>query len=241
VLSCGRTWRFTALYWVPYTAYFGLPQQITQIERAAGLLGLKRLYAIVRLSAMRSSLSGVGRLERFWDTATEVAHICSLLARRYPGVDPDEAYTLGMMHDCGIPVMLQNFEDFKGFLPELNSCSLPQMHKKQWDRYGSSHFILGAKMARDWHLSENIVQAIKHQPGYKAWLSQSPKDGQDEGRLLLSILLLSKTISESYRRYWRISNNDSQQFELEPVLSFSGLCDYDFMDIREDIIHQLQG
>ncbi|WP_027857974.1 HDOD domain-containing protein [Marinobacterium jannaschii] len=222
------------------TAYFGLPQQITQLERAAGLLGLNRLYAIVRLAAMRSTLSGLGRLERFWDTATEVAHICSLLAQRYPSIDRDEAYTLGMMHECGIPVMMQNFDDYKTFLPTLNDISLPQMHKQQWDRYGQSHFTVGAQMAKEWCLPDTTVQAIKNQPGYKVWLSQSPADGQDEGRMLLAILLLSKVISDSYRRYWRINSADIQQFELNPVLEFCGLCDYDFLDIKEDIIQQLQ-
>ncbi len=138
---------FSSVLGTVNTPYFGFQQKITAVERAVSLLGLRRLHMLVRVAALRNSLAGVGRLERFWDTASEVAHICSLLAARYADISRDDAYTLGMMHDAGIPLMMQNFPDFKGFLANQNGVGIALLHDWQLERYGVSHFDLGAQLA----------------------------------------------------------------------------------------------
>ncbi|MFY0641488.1 MAG: HDOD domain-containing protein [Bermanella sp.] len=49
------------------------------------------------------------RLDRFWDAATKVASLCSYLAVRLTTISQDKAYSIGMLHDIGIPIMLSNY------------------------------------------------------------------------------------------------------------------------------------
>ena len=94
------------------SAYYGLSSEVTSIERAISLLGLDRIFKIVQLAALKNSLPCTGPLERFWDTAIEVAHISAILAQQFGKVDPDEAYTLGMLHDIGIPILIRTIKTF---------------------------------------------------------------------------------------------------------------------------------
>ena len=53
--------------------------------------------------ALRARLSQKIDLGRFWDSAEEVAQLASALAKRLGGVDPEDAYMLGLFHDAGTP------------------------------------------------------------------------------------------------------------------------------------------
>ncbi len=221
------------------TPYFGLAKKITSIEHAVALLGVNRVFSIVRLAALRNSLSTIGPMERFWDTGADVAHICALLSRRFREVNEDDAYTLGMLHDCGLPLMIHNFPDYKDFLKEVNGNSISGLHQAQLDRYGISHFDLGYALTNAWHLPETTCEAIRLQPEYKTFLTQN--DDREEVRMQLCILLIAKEISRKYRTYWRVREPDTPFISnLEPVLNFMGLCDYDFFDFRDDVLSMLE-
>ncbi|WP_315981338.1 hypothetical protein [Aliamphritea spongicola] len=55
-------------------------------------------------------------------------------------------------------------------------------------------------------------------------------------RKQLCTLLLAKEISAAYRMYWRLNDTEETLFELKPVLAFLGLCDLDFLDLKEEIM-----
>ncbi len=77
------------------------------------------------------------------------------------------------------------------------------------------------------------------QPHYLDQLGQPAGKGNEQMRLQLSLLLIAKAISGEYRQCWRLHDDSEKLIELMPVLEFSGLCDYDFLDLKEDIILQL--
>jgi len=222
------------------TPYFGLTRKITSIEHAVSLLGINRVFTIVRLAALRNSLSTLGPLERFWDTGSDVAQICAVLARRFPEVNPDDAYTLGMLHDCGLPLMMHNFPDYKDFLKQIPCDSISGLHNAQIEQYGISHYDLGYALTKSWNLPEATCEAIRLQPEYKSFVAKQ-KDDQDDVRTQLCILLIAKEISRKYRTYWRVTKEDVPLIsDLEPILNFMGICDYDFFDFRDDTLLMLE-
>lgn len=222
------------------TPYFGLARKITSLEHAVTLLGINRVFTIVRLAALRNSLSTLGPLERFWDTGADVAQICGILARRFPEVNADDAYTLGMLHDCGLPLMMHNFQGYKKFLEHIPCDSISGLHKAQLDQYGVSHYDLGYALTKSWNLPDATCEAIRLQPDYKDFVRIS-RDNRDEVRTQLCILLLAKEISRKYRTYWRVNKQDIPLVsDMEPILNFMGICDYDFFDFRDDILMMLE-
>ena len=229
---------FAAVIATVNTAYFGLKQPVNSIERAVSLLGLQRTFNIIQIAALRNSLSTTGSMERFWDTATEVARISAALSEEFSQIDSDQAYLLGMLHDCGIPLMMIAHPDYRDFLTTLNGCSLTEIHQQEIEKYGYSHYQLGAQLAEKWCLDESIVTAIARQSDYLAALNE-PADDDETMRLNLCLLLVAKDISDAYRHYWRIPQQQDPLIEFKPVLAFLGISDFDYMDLKEDLVSKL--
>lgn len=220
------------------SAYFGIRTEITSIERAVALLGIKRVFNIVQLAALKNSLSAVGPMERFWDTATEVARITAALANQFTNLDPDETYTLGMLHDSGIPLLMQAKPDFKDKLRELNGASLAELNQQELELYGVSHYQLSGELARKWNIDESTAEAISRQPYYQETFKE-PADEKEEMRLKLCMLLLARDISDAYRHFWRIPDPKEEAIKIMPVLNFLGISDFDYADLKEDIVNTL--
>ncbi|WP_420599112.1 HDOD domain-containing protein [Neptuniibacter sp.] len=220
------------------SAYYGFSTEITSIKHAVTILGLNQVFNITRLAALKNSLPSLGPMERFWDTATEVASISSELALKFTNFDSNEAYTLGMLHDIGIPLLTLAKSEFKDFLRELNGYSLTETYNREMEHYGISHYQLGAELIRKWKISENIADAVQLQPHYQKTFNE-PIDNSENKRLYLCLLLLARDISDEYRHFWRIPDNQENLLDLKPVLGFLGISDYEYNDLKEDIVSKL--
>ena len=100
--------------------FFGLANRITSIQQAVNLLGVRRVINIVNAQSIRGELTdeNIVNLNRFWDSAQDVAMTCMTLAKRIGCLEPDEAYALGLFHNCGIPLMLKRFPGYMAVLEE---------------------------------------------------------------------------------------------------------------------------
>lgn len=221
------------------TPLFRGRNKISSLNHAVTRLGLKRLNNIVKIISLKNTLSKVGRVERFWDTATEIAEITTKLSTLLSKENPDEAYTLGMLHDCGIPLMMDTFPDYRSFLQDVNGNNLSELHIQEADKYGYNHFDIGSEIASHWHMPDAVCEAIKFQPNYINVLNGN-LEGSESSKLLLCYLQLAKGISETYRHYWRISSPRGESRELQPILEYIGLPEIDYLDIRDDFLAALE-
>lgn len=213
--------------------------QISSLSQAVMRLGLERINNIVRIISLKNALSKVGRVERFWDTATDIAEITANLTILLSKENSDEAYTLGMLHDCGIPLMMETFPDYRSFLKTVNGNYMSELHIQEAERYGYNHFDLGSEIASRWHMPEDVCEAIKFQPDYLNVLKGNV-EGSESSKLLLCYLLLAKNISETYRHYWRISSPRKEHRELQLILEYIGLPEHNYLDIRDDYLTTLE-
>ncbi|MGH1462768.1 MAG: HDOD domain-containing protein [Neptuniibacter sp.] len=220
------------------SAYYGFSTEITSIKHAVTILGLKQVFNITRLAALKNSLPTAGPMERFWDTAIEVATISAELALKFTNFDSDEAYTLGMLHDIGIPLLMLTRPEFKDFLRRLNGYSLTETYNQEIEHYGISHYQLSAELIRKWKISDGIAQAVSLQPHYLKTFNE-PADNSENQRLYLCLLLLARDISNEYRHFWRIPDSPEDLLNLKPVLGFLGISDYDYKDLKEDVVKKL--
>ena len=51
-------------------------------------------------------------LPRFWDSAKNTASLCAFLVNKLKLYDASQAYTLGLFHDVGIPLMAPNSPNY---------------------------------------------------------------------------------------------------------------------------------
>lgn len=226
---------YTSVLAAVNSPHLGLSKKITDLSHAIALLGVDKLFAIVRLAALKNNLSKTERLDRFWDSATEVAELSAGLAKKLTDADSHKAYTLGMMHDCGIPLMLENHPEYKAFLRSVNGDDLKSVSTAEQKHFGVDHFSLGANIAEEWYMSEDICEAIRLQAHYEQVLS-SEIECSDEGRTLICILILAKDISSIYRRFWRIYDTTDPLPEIKKVLKYIGVPEVEYQDIKDDFL-----
>jgi HD-like signal output (HDOD) protein len=218
--------------------YYGLKVSVTSIEHAISLLGLSQIYNLVRLTILRNTLKKTGRMDRFWDTAKDVSQLSLKLADLLNlRLSKDDIYTLGMLHDCGLPLMVQAFSGFREFLRSASNLSATDLDREEREQFGFSHYQLGARMAERWHLPQHVADAIALQPQMDAVLCDEI-DTDEKARHLLAVLVLAQDISSAYRYYWRIQ--PTQQIEqLQPALRFLATTDYDYLTLKEKLIEEM--
>ena len=212
---------------------------VTSLNQAVMRLGLAKLHALVKLASLKNTLSKAGQIDRFWDTASEIAELTARFAALLSKEQTDAAYSLGMMHDCGIPMMMEAFPDYREFLRRINGDNLPVIRCLEMEWYGYDHFTIGAEIAAAWHMPRAVCEAIRLQPHVDAALRGNIQCSE-AGKLLLCYLLLAKDISETYRQYWRVCSPKSQPQDLKLVLEYVGIPDIDYLDLREDCLAELE-
>jgi len=140
--------------------FFAMRNKVSSVHQAVLVLGLKNLTQIVRGLALQEAL-GAGKvsMERFWERANFTAVAASRMATRLGTVSSEDAYTLGLFHDCGIPILIQKFPDYKEKLAASNKfAELVIVIEDQ--HYTINHAVVGNTLARNWSLPDHINQAI---------------------------------------------------------------------------------
>ncbi len=230
---------YTTLLATVNSPALGLKHCVESIPQAIMLLGQKRTFTLLHSVILRNSLDQHGRMDRFWDTATEVAGLCSRLAAQLTSVNQDKAYSIGMLHDIGIPVMMANFPDYKDFLRDVNSLSLREISAQEVEHYQIDHFTLGYRLAKEWHLPTTVSKTILLQPLFEKAFDHSIAVHEN---LLsyLAILMLAKDISSEYRHFWRLASDDHFPSYLIPILDFLEIHKMEYLDMKEKMIEDIE-
>lgn len=142
--------------------FYGLRAKVTSVPQAVQLLGMSNARNVVTGLALRNSMSSAAAsLERFWDSAEKVAAINAFVATLIPRAPREDAYALGLFRDCGIPLLMQRFGDYRETLKIASSENRPLCAVEQ-ARHGTSHTAVGYVTARSWQLSDVLCQAVRH-------------------------------------------------------------------------------
>lgn len=136
--------------------------KIESLEQAVRLLGRKPMGQIARSALLRQQLGGDGaRMEGFWERCTDIGTICSVLCDQLerPGrLTSEQAYLVGLFHDCGVPVLMQHIKGYGD--AQLDNPEGPD-YLAEDDTFGTSHCIAGLMVAREWELPYMLCEAMR--------------------------------------------------------------------------------
>lgn len=213
---------------------FGLRYEVSSVAQAVALLGLKNVVNIVTSLSLRQAAAGKScqSVERFWDTAADVALLCAGIAKQLALASPDEAYIMGLFHDAGIPILMQKHDNYIEVLKEANSSRDSLFTDIEDKHLNSNHAIVGFYLAKSWHVPEKICECIlnHHEPDV---LSLDNTEVSD----LVAILKMASAISH-YRR--RLSENPEWEQAKPKVLEYLQLSEREFEELREDLSEKLE-
>ena len=85
------------------SAHFGLSRKVSSIDEAVVMLGMVQLKTLVIASGIAGSVTEVEglNLKQFWSESFRVASLAKWYAEKSKDVDPDIAFTVGLIHNIG--------------------------------------------------------------------------------------------------------------------------------------------
>jgi len=209
--------------------FYGMNRRISEIKQAVMMLGLTTINGLVTAILLKSSFQGDAciSLERFWDDALDVANAMTFIGNKIKSKIPvDMLYTIGLFHDCGIPLLALKFSNYKDILIEANSAGETSIALEE-KNYSTNHAVLGYYVASSWHLPKNICQLILQHHDEKYL---SPITGSQD-QLAFAALKAAENMVERVKRFKLAP--DWHQHSAQ-VLSVLGITEEDYTDLEED-------
>lgn len=154
------------------SAFYGLPSQIANLDRAIIMLGLSAVKNIALAASISRLFTPEPICEQFeardlWKHSIAVGVCSRLLARKVTREFAEEAFVAGLVHDMGLLIEHQLFG------AKLRQVALRCFHQSEDFRaverevIGADHEAFGAALAVKWKFPQSLRSAIAHhhEPG----------------------------------------------------------------------------
>ena len=220
--------------------YYGLKNHITSIQQAAVLLGLKAVKNIVNCQLLQAEAGNFKNkdLSDFWQSATDVANTAALIVQTLGFGSTDEVYTLGLFHNCGIPILMDKHEDYLSTLQSAYNTDNLRITDIENKHYSTNHAVLGYMVSRIWKLPEHLRIAIRDHHNFERLSFKSSNYGT-EADTILAILKMSEHISHVHSILGHEREDKEWNSIKANLLDFLGISDFDFDDISHLVIEKL--
>ena len=213
--------------------FYALKNKITSIQQACNLMGIGSVVNIVNALSIKGELSddNINSLNKFWDSAMDIAMACTTIAKQVGLQSPDEAYTLGLFHNCGIPLLMLRFENYQQIMVDSYACSDKRIVDIENEHFKTNHAVVGYYVAKSWNLPRHMSHAIAQHHSASKIFAEGDNSNPDE-KNLLAVLKMAEHICGNYK----ILGNQHSDYEweniAEQVLIYLGLSSYDFQSVQ---------
>ncbi|MEO5358578.1 MAG: HDOD domain-containing protein [Nitrospirae bacterium YQR-1] len=149
------------------SAYFGIAQKVTSINRAIILLGMNTIKNLALsaevLSSFNPSHGASFNVDKFWEHSLATAVACKLLSKSVVS-DPtkqEEFFIAGLIHDIGKIFLIKHFS--RDYFPIVKKTTeYGKLIVKEKKFFSMDHSEIGALIAEKWALSPDLVKAIRY-------------------------------------------------------------------------------
>jgi len=209
--------------------FYGMNRRISEIKQAVMMLGLKTINGLVTALLLKASFKGEASisLERFWDDALDIANAMSFIGNVVKNEVPvDMLYSIGLFHDCGIPLFALKYQNYQETLIEANKLNVNSVALEE-KYYQTNHTVLGYYVASSWHLPKEICQLIaQHHDNDYLRYAKAP-----QAQLIYAILKIAENMVEKVKR-----QNEAPDWSIvmDMVLEIVGLSSTDYADLEDD-------
>lgn len=218
------------------SAFYGLPGQVSEIDRAIVLLGLSAVKNI----AISASISRLFTAERISDkfTARDIwkHSVAVAVATRQIAVQlgkrafAEEAFLAGLIHDLGILVERQAFpEALAEVIREASRCNRP-FYELEQEIIGADHQMLGSALGAKWKFPRGLQTVL----GYHHKVENLGADH----RLLPVMIYIADTLCCHERFGFHLTAADQSVDDI--LLASIGLTEAQFAQIREELAEQVE-
>lgn len=145
------------------SALFGVDHKVTSVGSAILMIGFLRLRSLTLATVVAGLRDGIppgNHAERdlIWNHSVSVAIGARLLADRAGLMWSEEAFTAGLLHDCGRMIMLAGSgENYAELVAQCGG--LPSIDEER-ARFDVDHVTVGAALLGHWGLPAQLIAAV---------------------------------------------------------------------------------
>jgi HD-like signal output (HDOD) protein len=155
------------------SAYYGTRGTIGSVQEAIARLGFAEVGRLVTTLSVVQLFSGEEETfdyQQFWKHSLMVGFAARLIAEMSAATNPftdEEAYVAGLLHDSGVLLLNQYFQEEFFAVEAALAGGDKQRHVVELDLLGMDHGEAGAYLLEQWSLSENVTESVRwhHQAG----------------------------------------------------------------------------
>lgn len=144
------------------SSFYGMQSKVTSIPQAVSVLGFHSIRTVVTACALTGSfapVSGGFDFQAFWRHSLATAIAARLLAPHLR-VNPETAFTAGLLHDLGTLVLVTRFPAEHALVRSYRQAHDCQMADAELAVIGIDHAQVGSALAAYWKFPETIQQAV---------------------------------------------------------------------------------
>lgn len=204
--------------------------EVTNVQRAIAVLGVKALRAAIMVATMRSFEKPSQTSELLWEHSQAVANIAKLIAKRHFPSLADDIELAALLHNIGALILATNFpvqyeEIISSVLADDTTLSLSEI---EHETFGLNHDDITIAFIRSARLPKSLEQILGD------FHSRPPLiDTHDIIRQQTAIISLAHRPEQSLNNH-TASLNESPSDSIESLQSNLGLSDDDIEDFLED-------
>jgi len=156
------------------SAFYGLAREVESVRQAVVIVGFEAIRNLVLSASVLDMFKGKDLdeeyQEKYWRHSLSTAVCCRLLASKVRSrgfVDPDAAFSAGLLHDVGKMVICCFLpEEYKTIKAERNTDHDSPDFVVEERLLGYNHALIGGFLGTQWKIPQKLVGAITyhHQP-----------------------------------------------------------------------------
>lgn len=156
------------------SSFYGMSSKVTTIAQAISVLGFHSIRTIITACSLTGAFQDNGQgsfnFKAFWRHSVATA-VCAKLLARPMRLNPETAFTAGLLHDIGSLVLAtrfpQQYEEMLAY-QRANDCYLIEAERAVFEL---DHAVVGSALAAYWKFPLAMQQAVaEHHAGEPAGL-----------------------------------------------------------------------
>jgi len=145
------------------SSFYGMAHQVGTIQEAIAILGFRTVRSLATTAALIGTFAGSTHanfnVTPFWRHAIATA-VCARELAVHLNINPEQAYTTGLLHDIGRLVLVTQFKpNYEATMIHRNQhdCSLLEA---ELTVLSIDHAAVGLALTRHWKFPEAMQQAV---------------------------------------------------------------------------------
>ena len=156
----------TKILTVANSPLYGIPRRVSTIDFAIVVLGFNQIKNIVIALSMLDTLQKIGnrkfQQKKYWLHSLLTASASQRIADDLGYQTSGEAFTAGLLHDLGIPIIYKLFNDeFKKIEAAVSKEKISHLEAEK-KCLGLTHQEVGRFLLDKWNLPISIAEVISH-------------------------------------------------------------------------------